>query len=378
MSNNSITSSADNLIYLVSCAVNGEKPDRTICEGMNDGEVFDLARRHLLTAAAAGALSQAITLPQHWKEARGKAMRRQAVFTLERNKLLHVMEENGIWYLPLKGIILQQLYPKTAIREMADNDILFDASKAALMKTLMEDMGYTCEHITKTDNGHDVYTKAPFVCFELHHTLVNRYPSPRLFDYYAAKTDLRKKDEDNQYGYHMTNEDFYIFLIGHMYKHYIKGGTGLRSLLDVYVFCRRYAESMDRTYIETEMTKMGICDFERSTRSLAEKVFTRQPLSDEEQQELVYFIESGSFGTQKHLVALRLDGDDSKQAKLRYVMKRLFPLRIMLQYKHPFACRHKILYPLLLVYRPFEALAVNRKKVKDELRYLKEYRNKPE
>lgn len=37
-----------------------------------------------------------------------------------------LFEKAGIWYLPLKGVILKEMYPVYGIRQMADNDILFD------------------------------------------------------------------------------------------------------------------------------------------------------------------------------------------------------------------------------------------------------------
>lgn len=40
------------------------------------------------------------------------------------------MEQRGIWYLPLKGIILKEFYPSVGMRQMSDNDILFDEAFA--------------------------------------------------------------------------------------------------------------------------------------------------------------------------------------------------------------------------------------------------------
>ena len=70
--------------------------------------------------------------------------------------------------------------------------------------------------------------------------------------------------------YHFTPEDFYVYLVAHEYKHYVRGGTGLRSLLDVYVFLRRMGDSLDRDYIRRETDKLNITEFETQTeRSLS-------------------------------------------------------------------------------------------------------------
>ena len=46
----------------------------------------------------------------------------------------------------------------------------------------------------------------------------------------------------------MTDEDFYIYLIWHLYNHYTLSGTGLRAVLDVYVFNRKFREKLDFQY----------------------------------------------------------------------------------------------------------------------------------
>lgn len=46
-----------------------------------------------------------------------------------------------------------------------------------------------------------------------------------------------------------------IYMIAHEYKHFSKGGTGLRSLLDTYVFLRHCDETLDKEYVESELKK---------------------------------------------------------------------------------------------------------------------------
>jgi hypothetical protein len=53
-------------------------------------------------------------------------------------------------------------------------------------------------------------------------------------------------------------EDFYIYQMGHLYKHYSKGGSGIRSVLDTYIYLKRYEDILDRGYLDKEFEKMGI------------------------------------------------------------------------------------------------------------------------
>ena len=76
------------------------------------------------------------------------------------------MDSEHIWYLPLKGIILKDYYPSVGMRQMSDNDILFDADAWERVEKHMLSEGYETESVGK--GNHDVYQKAPVYNFEMH------------------------------------------------------------------------------------------------------------------------------------------------------------------------------------------------------------------
>ena len=84
------------LLYLLSCAVNGEAPDKARCEKMDLSEVYSLSQYHMLTSAAAFALEKSIELPREFDQAKKKAIRKLALFEIERAKILAAFEKNGI------------------------------------------------------------------------------------------------------------------------------------------------------------------------------------------------------------------------------------------------------------------------------------------
>lgn len=322
------------LVYLVSCVINDEKLCEERCADMDLTEVFSLARGHSLTVIAATAIEKFTSLPSNFKEEKFKVIRRLSLFDIERNKVFEAFEKSGIWYLPLKGIVIRNYYPKTLMREMSDNDILCDSEKASEIKTLMKSLGYTCESYGKYN--HDVYSNPSGVTFEIHRSLVYQPQYPELYAYFENIKDRLVKDENKRFGFHMTNEDFYIFQICHLYKHYKQSGTGLRSLLDVYVFNKKFGKGIDRLYLNKELKKLNLNDFESEVRHLSEKAFSLQGLSDNEKAELVYYFESNTHGTMEHSIMRRLDNNDSGKAKRKYVLKRLFPTNEVLKKQYPF------------------------------------------
>ena len=346
------------LIYLVSCAVNKITPDAQRCAEMDDAAVFSLANRHMLSAAAACALEKVMPLPQHWLNAKGNSKRRMVIYQVERTKILQQLDKCGIWYLPLKGIILKDMYPQAEMREMSDNDILCDATKMSEVRKIMNSLGFKCVEYGKMQ--HDVYHKKP-LSFEMHSNLFNSVELPAAYSYYLTIKERLIKDDDNRCGYHMTDSDLYIYYINHMYKHFSIAGTGLRSLLDVYILNKTKGQSLDRDYLEGELDYFGIREYEAKTRILAEKVFSLQPLTDSDKEELAFFTNAGSYGTTTNLIANILENNDSEKAKLRYTLRRIFPDEDHLKLYEPVVYRHRVLYPFLVVYRPFRGLVKNAK-----------------
>ncbi len=369
MNQSILSRTAADLIYLVSCAVDEITPDARRCAEMDDEKVYALAKQHMLSAAAACALEKVMPLPNHWLSAKGNSKRRLIIFQAERARIFREFDERGIRYLPLKGIILKDLYPKPEMREMSDNDILCDVTQMDEIKEIMLSMGYTCKHFG--GHEHDVYNKST-ASFEMHRTLFNSIEHPEEHSYYQTISERIIKDDGNTCGYHMTDDDFYVYCINHMYKHFTKGGTGLRSLLDIYLINKKKGGALNLDYIGGELDNFGLRDFEIKARELALKTFSLQPLTDSEQAQLAFYVNSGTYGTTNHLVLSKFKNDKSKKARRRYILRRIFPDEDYLNLYEPVVYRHRILYPFLVIYRPFRALVKKRTKVASEIKTLRE------
>ena len=365
---------AMDLIYLVSCAVNEEKPDKKICDKINLTSLYGLAVRHSLSAAAAIALEKVMVLPENFKEAKYKAVRRLSLLNVERTSILNELEDKQIWYLPLKGIVIKDCYPKTSMREMSDNDILCDEDKMPEVKAVMEDLGYKCTRYGK--ENHDVYEKPDKLVFEMHHSLFDSQDEPEFYTYFRNIKDKLIKDADNGYGYHMTNEDMYIYLICHLYKHYNTMGTGIRSILDIYLYNIKFKDKLDRAYLDTEFQKLDLVEFEQGIREFSNKLFTGQELSEDELGELSFIVESNSHGSNDIILSRKLDNDDSIRAKSKYLIHRLFPPESYYKRNKPAIYRHKILYPFWVVYRPVKGAITHPKKMLVEFKRITRFKKK--
>ena len=129
------------VIYLVSCVLNERIPDAARVDAMDLGEVYRAASNHSLAVLAATALESAGVRDDAFVQAKGKAIRKAVLFNLERAAILEKLEAAGIWYMPLKGAILQDYYPDLGLRQMSDNDILVDLSRMDDIKAVMAGLG---------------------------------------------------------------------------------------------------------------------------------------------------------------------------------------------------------------------------------------------
>ena len=345
----------DNVIWLVTCAARVRDLDLP--------RLHEAASKHMLTAAVAMALESAGVQDAQFTRSKGAALCRLAMMDMDMAALGQKLEDAGIWYMPLKGIVLKEDYPAFGMREMADHDVLFDASRAEDVRGIMEGLGF--QTVRFGSRHDDVYHKPPFSAFEMHRDLIEdrEATDSRLVDYYRDVRDRLVPDEGSACRLHFTPEDFYLYMIAHEYKHYSDGGTGLRSLLDTYVYLRR--RQLDMDYVRAQTQKMGIADYEAANRALSMHLFGGEALTDADRKMLDYICLSGTFGTQHNSVvnAVRRSGG----SRFRYMLGRFSvpfrkddPRYEAFAEEYPVFYRFRILLPLLPFWRILRSLAAGR------------------
>lgn len=362
--------------YLCACAVNGQIPDATRVSGMNIDHLYSAADRNLLTGITAMALESAGVKDPAFTQAKGKAIRKVAAFDLEREAILDAFEKAGIWYLPLKGAVLKDLYPMIGMRQMADNDILCDASRTADVRAIMESHGFETDK-AYGHGAHDSFFKPPVYNFEMHRTLFSANHDKRIRSYYENVKGRLKCVDGKEFERRFSDEDFYVYMIAHEYKHYSGGGTGLRSLLDTYVYILNKGKTLDWDYISGEIEKLGITDFESKNRSLALHLFCGDALSCEDQSMLDYVISSGTYGTVENRVnnGIAKKGDGII-GKVRYVFSRIFLPLDVVRSSFPLFIKYPVLLPFLPFYRAIRGVTTRRNVMKAELKTIAGYKQK--
>ena len=366
MDKNQFRKNAYDMLALVRCAVNGEPADPNLLAEIQPESLFKVCQEHILTACTAYGLESAGLKYPEFTQAKEKAIRKNILMDAERAKILKRLEQEKIWYMPLKGALLKDWYPRLGMRQMSDNDILCDGNFRHRIKEIMLDMGFTCAHYEEGND--DSYCKPPVCNFEMHNELFRPTHDRKIYQYYSSVKERLVKDEKNNYGYHFRTEDFYIYITAHEYKHYTDGGTGVRTLLDTYIFMKKFGDSLDWNYLNAELKKIGIQQYELQNRMLAEKLFASgEPLTEEEKNILDYYIFSGIYGTIDNSIKHDIE---EKGSKSKYIFSRMFPTMKQIKVYYPFFYRHKYLIPVLWIIRPIKGLTVKRGKLMTEITHL--------
>lgn len=247
----------EDVLYLVYCSLNDIKPD---IKDIDINEINKIAYNHSISTLICFSLEKAGVKDKNLIDLKNKAIRKLMLLDKEREIIFKRLDEKGIWHMSLKGIILKDLYPSYGTRQMADNDILFDFNYRNEVKDIFESLGYSVESFDQS--VHDIYHKEPIYNFEMHISLFNK-TIPIFYSYYN-ELESKYLYKDNTYERYMTKEDAYIYIVAHAYKHYSNSGTGIRTLIDLYVYNNSY--DLNRNYIEEECEKLGIDDFEKKAR----------------------------------------------------------------------------------------------------------------
>lgn len=204
------------ILCLVSCALHQTKPN---VEGMNFEKISKIAMSHTISYMVCMVLESASIKVNVLMNQNNKAIRKVILLVSEREKIFSLFEKAGIWYLPLKGILLKEMYPVYGMRQMADNDIFFDSTYRKEVKDIFLSLGYEIESYNKMN--HDVYLKAPIYNYEMHVSLFDK-SIPEFLEYY---TQLEKKYANQGSNRHMGVNDAYVYIIAHAYKHFIFSDT---------------------------------------------------------------------------------------------------------------------------------------------------------
>lgn len=357
------------LLHLISCALNEKKP-LPASDELDFSVLFRLAKKHQLYSMIFPLIMDMENVPEseknNWKNYHFTELAKLVTVESEREILYKELTDNKIKYMPLKGLILKNYYPDETMRQMSDNDILIESPDKNLIFEIMKRHGYK---IYSTSENSDDFMKPPFSAFEFHRTLFfegNDF-CPRFDNVWENGTS----DKDNEFEYSMNLNDVYLHSVCHMYKHFSTAGCGIRFLADIYVFLKKENDNLDWNYINDYLEKHGILQYEKESKSLADKIFNEKELSDDEMKLLETYINFGIYGKgdvriSREVEKLAEKGETSiGKAKRKYIFSRLFPSKKKMKEDYIALQKRPYLLPLYYIFRLFKGIFNGRRTINE-------------
>lgn len=227
-------------------------------------------------------------------------------------QICEILEEAKIPYVPLKGAVLRAYYPEDYMRTSCDIDILIQEQNLKPAVDILIRNNYTCEK----RNYHDVSLFSPEqVHLELHFSIKENMP----------KLDTVLKNAWNYASlvkgscYKFSNEFFAYHMIAHVSYHFLAGGCGIRSLMDIWVMTHK----MGITYSSAKelLEKGGIYQFAIKISNLSEICFSGKSSDEFSDMLLDYIFCGGVYGSLENKVAVK---KTEIKRGIGYVVNRLF------------------------------------------------------
>lgn len=354
----------DYLVHLIKCSIKKTKPN-PIPQGIELDGLIALAERHNVANIIYLALRDLGIENKRLSNACLLAIFSDAKQQYYLDEIKQSFEKNKIRFLCMKGIVLKGLYPTTDMRTATDMDIYIDDENSEKAQELMTEIGFKTERFNH-ELQDDAYTADDIVHVELHRKLIS---NKCRWDEKCQEIVKRiTPKSEGAYEYVMTNEDFYLHMIGHMAKHMKYTGFGIRMVVDVWLYLEKFKSEMDLDMLDERLKYCGLYDFNQAILKLNDYWFNSANASPATLQLADYVVTSGTFGTYEQLISTEaaVNGGKIKSksvGKLKKILQIVFlPYRNMCTL-YPNLRNMPILLPIYWLRRAFDRLLHKRENI---------------
>lgn len=338
-----------------------EKPNEVSFE-----EIFKISKKHHITNMIYYAIVKLKNKPDEkllklWKQEYSISIMRDIVQKEEFSVLKNVFNENAIKHIPLKGFELKRLYPKSDMRDMSDLDILIQNKDREKVKKLLEGLSYTTEKYGKGKD--DIYYKKPIMNIEIHNTLFEE-SNKKMNSYFLSLSKMERCIKEQEYLYIFSKEDFLIYGISHIAKHFKGAGTGIKSVIDWYLYSKKNFENIDWNYVNSSLEELNLNKFYQTLIDLGKVWFEEKDHTDLTKNFEEHIFNSGAYGNINDRILNNLAKNNNKISlvdRIRTLKKMTFPTYLVMCEQYPILKTRKKLLYLYYIKRIFEIIFFRRK-----------------
>ncbi len=340
------------LMELLGAMLNGSTDNAKIAEKLTRdaiNSVATLAKKHDLAHVIARFVEENNIAVD--AELRAKLQREDYMSVYRNRQMEYALSEicsafdaAGIDYIPLKGSVIRKYYPYESMRTSCDIDVLIHECDINPAIASLTALGYTAGK----KNYHDVSLYSPNkIHLELHFSIQENIDS--LDSVLTEAWSFAKRTEGHKYEF--TPEFLIYHIFAHMSYHFIEGGCGIRSLMDIWILEHKMGVSY--TDARELLERAGIYKFAAEMHNLASKCFSGEELDELSRSILGYIYSGGVYGNSENKIA---SFKSKNKGTFAYLIKRLFPQYRVMVISYPILKKAPILLPFCWVWRWIRAL----------------------
>ncbi len=360
----------DFLIALITSQLKKEKLDDGLIEEIKKGDINKLYRlscmHNVTNLVYDGLVENAVAIPcdvvSKFKTEKLRLNLKSQRLIYDANEIFEALESEGVYFLPLKGIVTKDLYPREDMRFFNDVDILIkaqDEEKVYEILTKKCDLkfykSYQDEKTFLTPSEELIETHVDMVDGEKKHA--------KIFENIFAKC---KAKEGYVYRLQMPVEYLAVYNVVHMAKHFMQGGCGLRPLLDAFVIKEKIG--YDEEIVKNLMGQIGLDKFYDGVMNLVDCFFYGKEYSKELLFMKEFLLTGGNYGSLGNKALL----DSVEQNKGASFFRKVFPSVSYLKGSYKSLEKSTFFYPFCLIHRWFSILFGERKKLAKKMSLEKE------
>lgn len=336
------------LVRVAVCGATASEELKNACTPEGLEEVCALARSHDL-AHLVGQAASKLALPASRSLETCKRYAMEAMFrctqqTYAYTQICEVLEAEGIDFLPLKGSVLRDAYPEPWLRTSCDLDILVRGEELERASQLLQErLGYRY----RGRSPHDLLLDSPLgVHLELHFSVMEDFISERSAALLSGIWEYAVAAPGKKFQKILPDPLFYYYHMAHMAKHFVNGGCGIRTVLDVWILTHRV--NHDPQARDALLEQGGLLTFARGAERLAEIWFSGASADALSGHMHRYIFDGGVYGNLQNRVSIN---QTREGGKLRYALSKIIlPYDIMKHY-YPVLQKYPLLTPVYQVVR---------------------------
>ena len=349
-------------IYLLSCFLNGEKPeDRAYdWEGIYKlADVNDVPAmlNHEISILKPEYRPYGTTL-EYYKKQMALAISSFQERLDAYNYAASLLEKNGVDFIAVKGIVVSDYYPVPEYRTSGDFDLIVsDKDIEKVNEIFKSDSNIS----VRTFNAGTIISEVLDYPCEIHDSADVKN------NYFENIFDMKREG-----GHELLRYDHLLYVLCHLIKHLSYRGAGIRMLTDVDVMIRNIVD-FDEGYFYSLCREAGVQKSAKLLLSLSAKWF-KTPLKDitELDEDITdklarVLVNGGSFGDELSAIPANYmlnqplsRGELTFAGKLRVAFKMAFPGKIHLKKLYRYYEKHTVLYPVAVLNRLADAVFLKR------------------